>query len=114
MTGRRITISNSNVSMGSSNGNGFSNNNNNKNNGGFRNRVSSYNTISGGGRGGGGNNCSSNWQHSPSPSMRGSAYSGASVSSSVAESDFDLFDTQNEGVGFTFDAFGLDALRCSA
>ena len=48
------------------------------------------------------------WQHSPSPSMRGMS-GGASVCSSVADSDVDLFDRQNNTGGFTFDAFGLDA-----
>jgi hypothetical protein len=61
-----------------------------------RNRVASYSVSN-----------SSNWQSSPSPSVRGS---GASVCSSINGSDTctDLFDSQGEG-GFTFDAFGLDA-----
>ena len=59
-----------------------------------RNRVTQY-TISG-------------QQQPPSPSMRGMS-GGAPVCSSVAESDVDLFDRQNNTGGFTFDAFGLDA-----
>ena len=93
MSGRRIFV------------NKDSNNNNGINN---KNRVPSYNTISG--------NYNSNdkqqYLHpSPSPSRRGSSNmsSGASVCSSVAESDIDLFDNSHrEGGGFTFDAFGLD------
>ncbi|CAB9521758.1 Disheveled-associated activator of morphogenesis 1 [Seminavis robusta] len=80
----RRTIFSSNGSVGSNNGMGNSSTSN-------RNRVASYAMSS-----------SQNWQASPSPSFRGNA----SVCSSVADSDIDLFD--NGGGGFTFDAFGLD------
>lgn len=97
MSGRRILTANSNVSVGSS-GAGAGQQQPKQ-----HNRLSSY-TISGQQQQS--HRQGQTWQHSPSPSIRGS---GASVCSSVAESDVDLFDNQNGGGGFTFDAFGLDA-----